>query len=317
MLRGPLASPDFRGHFSGHETFTLRYGWLNKIFDAVSASQHKNNASLFSRDEAIADFGVGKNMVSSMKHWGLATGIIAEADTGYCITRLGNLLMGEQGLDPYLEFPAALWLIHWNIASNPKRTTTWYWAFGYYSGLVFDQDRLTSEIAQLCSDRGWDRVAQTTIKRDVECFVRTYATSSRRSSGDVTEDSLESPLAELALIKPTGFRGNYQFQRGPKPSLPNELFVYALDKFWRGHTSSATLSVEAISYEPGSPGRVFKLDEDSIVERLTGIDQSSGGSFQWTDTAGLRQVLRTDKKYSESRILRRAFTPSEQLKDAA
>jgi hypothetical protein len=223
---------------------------------------------MFSRDDAIAHFGVGKNMVASMKHWALATAIIEEADGGFRATELGEFLMGEGGLDPYLESPASLWLIHWNVASNAERATTWYWAFGCYSGLVFDQDRMTAEICQLAQEQGWKRISPTTIKRDVECFIKTYA-SSRRSLAEVTEDSLESPLAELALLKPTGFRGSYQFQRGSKASLPDVIFAYALGKFWDEYTDANTLSLEAITYEPGSPGRIFKLDEDAVLEWLT------------------------------------------------
>jgi len=148
-------------------------------------------------------------------------------------------------------------------------------------------------------------------------FIKTYATSSRRAATEITEDTLESPLAELGLIKPTGFRGSYQFQRGPKPSLPDQIFVYALDSFWKAHTSASTLSIEAISYEPGSPGRVFKLDDDALTERLVRIEQASDGAFRWTDTAGLSQVLRTSAGLSEFKLLRRAYTSSRPDKRAA
>jgi hypothetical protein len=119
MQRDPLADPEFRGQFSGHETFPLRYGWLNKVFDAIDETEGVNNRDLSSREDAIVNFGVGKNMVSSMKHWGLATNIIEECDTGFRISKFGRFLMGQRGLDRYLESPASLWLIHWKLASDP------------------------------------------------------------------------------------------------------------------------------------------------------------------------------------------------------
>lgn len=316
MLRGPLATPGYRGQFSGHETFPLRHGWLNKVFDAVSSGPRKNG-NLFWKDEAIADFGVGKNMVASMKHWALTCRVIEEVKESFRPSDLGTFLMGESGVDPHLESPASLWLLHWNIVTNFERATTWYWAFGHYSGLVFDQERLTTEVSDLAKEKDWKRISHTTIKRDVECFIKTYASSSRRTATEITEDTLESPLAELALIKPTGFRGSYQFQRGAKPSLPDQIFVYALDRFWRTHTNANTLSIEAISYEPGSPGRVFKLDDDALTERLIRIEQASGGAFRWTDTAGLSQVLRTGEKLSEFKLLRRAYSFSNATRRAA
>ena len=59
--------------FAGHETFTLRYGWLKKAVDAVH-----EDPIVFTRDDALVRLGVGKNMVRSIRHWGLATGILEE-----------------------------------------------------------------------------------------------------------------------------------------------------------------------------------------------------------------------------------------------
>jgi hypothetical protein len=61
MLRGPLADPDFKGQFSGHETFPLRHLWLRKAHDAVkNAAQDPAPRALFGEDDAIVRFGVGK-----------------------------------------------------------------------------------------------------------------------------------------------------------------------------------------------------------------------------------------------------------------
>ena len=37
---------------------------------------------------------------------------------------------------------------------------------------------------------------------------------------------------------------------------------------------------------------MFKLDEDTVITRLMGIEDVTEGAFRWTDTAGLRQVQR-------------------------
>ena len=54
---------DFKPNFSGHETFSLRYGWLEKSFQAIV----NNKDNPFIKDDAIAQFGVGKNMVNAIK----------------------------------------------------------------------------------------------------------------------------------------------------------------------------------------------------------------------------------------------------------
>ena len=116
MARGPLYQADYKPLFSGHETFPLRYGWLKKAFDAVaeSADGSDNKHAVFLADDAIARFGVGKNMVASIRHWATTAGIIADlsGDDAHLIpTPLGNLIFGFDGADPYMEMPTTLWLI--------------------------------------------------------------------------------------------------------------------------------------------------------------------------------------------------------------
>ena len=80
MLRSPIYQDDYRPQLSGHETFPIRYGWLKKAFDRVwETEDQRDNREVFSGSDAIARFGVGKNMVSSMRHWAKAAGMIKDA----------------------------------------------------------------------------------------------------------------------------------------------------------------------------------------------------------------------------------------------
>src|SRR5689334_14834769 len=123
--------PSVQGHvFSGHESFPLRFTWLIK---AVRACEREQERDLFSRPDAVVLLGVGKNMVRSIRSWGLSTGMLEPEEavgrsTRLRPTALGSMLFGEQGLDPYMEDPGTTWLIHWALASTP-RMFTWYWAF--------------------------------------------------------------------------------------------------------------------------------------------------------------------------------------------
>ena len=203
MLRGRLYEPDYQPKLSGHETFPLRYGWLKKAYDAVAdASDLESKRSTFLADDAIAHFGVGKNMVASMRHWAAAVGVIEDTGGRASTTQLGDRLFSDDGLDPFMEDPSTTWLIHWNLCSNPFKTT-WFWAFNHFSAESFDREMLIKGLEKLANERGWTRAAASTIKSDVACFVRTYVprTPSRKTSH---EDALESPLTELGLIRPVG-----------------------------------------------------------------------------------------------------------------
>ena len=277
--------------FSGHETFALRHGWLKKVVDTVA----DRPSEVFRSDEAIAHFGVGRNMVSSMRHWATTLGVISPTDKPdkYTVDKLGRRIFDTTGenraLDPFLENPLSLWLLHWNLTKSLTSNTTWHYAFHLYSRTSFDRKHLSNSIIDFCKENDQSKVANKTIQRDVDCFVSTYVMK-RGRNGEAGEDSLESPLAELGLIKELPQRGHFEFRIGPKPDLPNSIFLFALYNFMISSGETATASLERITFDPGSPGRAFKLDENSIAERLSRIHDLSDGVFEWSETASLREV---------------------------
>ena len=299
-MRSLLDRPDVRLQVSGHETFPCRYGWLKKSYDAVVRAAPggiEQVLAVFNPNQAIADFGVGKNMVASMRHWAIACGVLDATIKGGRTESLGPSAIGNKifgGGDPFLEMPASLWLLHWRLVAMPGRATTWYFAFNEFNDAIFTRETLSARLmarVEELRDSGrlsGSRIARATIDRDAECFVRTYV--SRSSKKGISEDGLESPFAELGLVTPLA-GGALQFRRGPKPSLPDEVFALALIEFWQQHfPTRGTLSVETIAHEPSSPGRVFLLDEESLVERLERIADMTAGAIAWDEGAGLRQV---------------------------
>lgn len=293
MARGPLFQNEYSPQFSGHETFPLRYGWLKKAFDRVAETESDtDNRVACWGDEAIAEFGVGKNMVGSMRYWANAAGIIREpAINAVETTELGRLLFGSNGLDPWMEHPATLWLLHWQFAAYHKRTT-WFWAFSHYPAITFERDGFIRKLNRFSKERGWPGTAETTLKNDVACFIRTYV--ARQPSGKTGhDDALESPLTELGLIKAIGKNDGFRFVRGPKSTLGDGVFAYALVDFWsRFYANAATLSFEAIAQAPGSPGRVFQFEENDVADRLAVLDDVTDGTLRWSESAGLKQVVR-------------------------
>jgi hypothetical protein len=276
--------------FSGHESFPFRYPWLKKGFDAVCA-----DGDVFLRDDAITTLGVGKNMVRSIRHWCLAAGVLKENREGpgaLRATELGTLLLADDGLDPYLEDPATLWVLHWQIASNRSRATTWFWTFSHFHEPEFTREALTSALFKWAQTLSGKPVAESSLKRDVEVFLRTYVTS-RQGRGSFVEDSLDCPLVELGLITQLGGGPAYEFRRGTQRGLPDAILLYAVLRFWEAFSpASETLALNHIARQPGSPGRLFKIDESSLVERLEGVERQTGGALSYGETAGLQQLYR-------------------------
>ena len=289
MIRSPLDNRDNPIRLSGHETFPLRYGWLKKAYDAVAQGKRSpEQPTVFHDDDAIAHFGVGRNMVSSIRHWAAVAGVIS--GDGRDVTVMGEQIFGNDGIDPYMEDPVTSWLIHWTICSD-WRNTTWYWAFSHYPVLIFDRSALQRGIEKLARERPGSRASASTIRNDVACFIRSYVPlpPSERTG---YEDSLESPLTELGLIHPVGLRDGFRFSRGRKPTLGGGMVTFAVLAFWSRHSTAQTLSFEALAHAPGSPGRVFGLDENTLADYLLEIEETSGGVCRWSETAGLKQLIR-------------------------
>jgi hypothetical protein len=150
------------------------------------------------------------------------------------------------------------------------------------------------------------KLSTSTLSRDLETCLRSYAP---RFAGGSPEDFAEPLLGELGLLQEV-HKGQYAFRRGPKATLHDGLFAYALLDYWDSSAKDlSSMAFETIAYGEGAPGRVFKLDEDSVADRLMGLSDLTEGFLAWTDTAGLRQLHKKAGHSSDLRreMIRRAY----------
>jgi hypothetical protein len=251
-----------------------------------------DDPELFTRDEAPVVLGVGKNMVSSIRHWCLTlTMIEAEGRTGRVhATALGERLFGTEGWDSYLEDIGTLWLLHWLLVSRVERASTWHLAFTRWNASTFTRDQLVSWLLDLVRESPGTRATPSSLRRDVDVFVRTY-TPAHPTRDLSLEDTFDCPLVELGLLQEVESR-LFLFTRGSRPSLPPEIFTFALLDYWQHRfRQQRTLSFETIQTGPGSPGSAFKLTESALAERLETLPAWTG--LNYDETAGTRVVLRT------------------------
>ena len=202
-------------HFSGHETFPLRQMWLKKAFDqAINGGLIRK--SVFTDENAISEFGVGKNMVASIRHWALACGLMYEKSDEFRVGSLAREIFQDGGLDPYAESPSTAWLAHWQLAGYCLRSTTWYWLFNHVTTPSFTRQELEEPLASYARMLNpKHRLSASTISRDLETCLRSYAP---RAAGSSPEDFAEPLLGELGLLQEP-HKGQYTFRRGPKLSL--------------------------------------------------------------------------------------------------
>ncbi len=282
--RGSTAWADDSGlKFSGHESFVIRYGWLPKLYDAVTESPE-----VFSSDErAILAFGLGRNMVKSIRFWGDALGLTRQNGREVATTELAaRLLDPATGRDPYLEDTGSLWRLHWLLVTR-ARLGAWTTLFMDMRDAVVPQARLVSTVTGRAEALG-SRISPGTATAHVDILVRTY--DAGRSEGiAVVEDALGCPLQELDLLREEQVLGTptLRLSRGPKPTLDVPAFAFALHDFWTGTApGSGALSLRSLMLSRRSPGMVFALDEASLHERLEAVCQAAGDLELRDDGAG-------------------------------
>ncbi len=307
---------DIKMMFSGHETFPLRQLWLKKAHHQIilhtTAEKSSAPKTVFTDDDAIERFGVGKNMVSSIKHWALSCDIIKDngADNGFEVGQIGQFLFGtksHEAHDEFLEHDASVWLVHWLLSGRASRTPTWHALFNFIQNQTFNQDDVVAALENSSAFAAATK-SKTTIGRDIETCIRGY------TSTHDTEDNMDSLLSSLGLISTIG-KGLFRFNQGIQHSLPDAVFGFALLDFWsrweqNAGSSQTTLSFSLIAHAYGSPGRVFKLTEDAVAERLSYIAEITQNYLEWTDQAGIRQVTRIGEQpldQAKMNVLRGAY----------
>ena len=175
--------------FSGHESFACKSHWLKRGYDFVK--ERKN----FNDNEAVVHLGVGKNMVSSIRFWMKAFGLI---NTDGELSTIANMLLEDDGYDPYFENIGSLWLMHFNII-NENYATSYKTTFVNYHQQrnIVDKDKLKNYIKHYCFDDSNYRnlYNENTVKKDINVLIHNYHT---KNNGSIEESN--TILAPLNLI---------------------------------------------------------------------------------------------------------------------
>lgn len=200
--------PFLNPFFARHETFHPRYGWLKKGYELAS-----QDSGIFNADNAPVRLGVGKNMVKSIRYWCNAFKVL-ENDTP---TEFGVQLLSNNGYDPFLENPASLWLLHWNLLKPTCDAAAWYYTFNFFRGGEFYVEDLSSGLRSYQENLG-KPTADSSLKKDITCILRMYV--EQRATKGLIEDSIDCPFSELGLIHTAGESKRYTFRVGAKATLP-------------------------------------------------------------------------------------------------
>jgi hypothetical protein len=267
--------------FSGHETFVCRTFWPKKGYDYI-----KENKA-FTDPEATNELGVGKNMVTSIAFWMKAMNL---SDSGNKPTPFADLLLSDNGYDPFLEDIGSIWLLHANLIK---------YEYASIFGIVFNEfkrSRSTFNKSQLfdflmykCSELKTNGFNSSTIEKDISVFCRTYNQPDYKTNKNDFEDEFGSLLLELEIMKSTkekDLNGRiiewFSLESNEKPNLPPEIVYYYILEQYKNESSIAFRRLNA---DPNSPGIVFSLSKEGLYKKLKKLESLYKGTLI-SETAG-------------------------------
>jgi hypothetical protein len=279
--------------FGGHETFTVREGWLSKGIRLVASDSAKL------ADEFASDYlGVGRNMAKSIRHWLVATGLAIPMKAGgrkilgYELTELGKVVHDN---DPYFVHEGTWWALHTKLVNTPEHALTWHWFFNHFNMARFEKAVAVENLRNFMHFRNERPTTPRTLERDVGCMLASYAKSIPKERKD-PEDTSDSPFTELGLLRYYKESGAYALDRDFRPIAP-ELLCFALTAWLtKEEIRESPLSVPLLdaAREPFSPGRVFALTNEALFE----LAQQADGvlpdeQFRIVGLAGERRIQLT------------------------
>ncbi len=260
----------------GHEKFALREGWLNKGISIV-----KKDPMVFQGKEAPDEFGIGNNMVKSLRYWLKAFNLIFEKPgKGAFLTELAEQIKEN---DPYFEDIFTIWVLHSQLVRNLEEATSWYMFFNRCEVDELDKEKIASILCREISKYAMGQTfSANSVKNDLDVLISMYGRT--RDFVD-PEDKSISPFSQLGLIK--NINGRYSKACPDGRSINEWEVLYELSNLMDGKDN---ISIEqAVSGECGI-GKIYQLPNIIINDLL---DKLEAMEYIRVDrTAGLDIIYR-------------------------
>ena len=218
-----MSTPSKKATFSGHETFHCKGLWLKKGYDFVKEGRSFND------EDAVVTLGVGKNMVSSIRYWLRAFGVINQENE---ISPLAHFIFDtETGCDPFVEDTQTLWLLLWNMIYTNYATIYRQVFLNFHKERKdFSKANVYAFLKRKYLDKAFSGIVwnDNTINKDISMLIRMYVTP----DSNIYED-YSSILLDLNLIKRIE-KEVYEFNYATKSKINPLIFFYAVHKISSG-----------------------------------------------------------------------------------
>ena len=280
--------------FRGHETFSIRKNWLAK---GIQGMEEAPSMFCSKGTDAMDYFGIGRNMVYSLRYWLGAVGLAEEKKnhetkkTELCFTDLGKLIKQN---DPFAQELGTLWLIQYRLATNFKDATSWYFFFNEFNLTEFTRDDFVQALQNyvsmnLAEDRKDKMPAIRSFEDDFDCILNTYVSRFRSGTKELDpEDNIDCPLAELGLLN-TQDRSRKIWRKviPPKQNIPPLILLAVLADKADGYPAQE-IPLSDLQNKSCCAAKVFNLDTITLMDLLGDLENAD--YVKIVRTAGLDVV---------------------------
>ncbi|WP_027385159.1 DUF4007 family protein [Chryseobacterium gregarium] len=281
--------------FSGHDTFHCKQQWLLK---GIRLIEEHENLAFNNTSKAIKFLGVGKNMVSSVKYWLESFHITSSHN----ITEIGNLLLGRQGYDPYLEDEGTLWLLQYYLCQTKYASIFNILFTEYFKDKVsyeFTEERVLNFLKKLIEENDFKTISPNTLSTDFKVFIRSYVSLSKENR--TLEDDFNSPLLELNLIE-SPEKDVFKINKTDR-QIPPYIFAFLILEI------AYKLNKSNLSYKvlQETVGNYFCLTNDSLEEQIHKLRETSV-NFVYNEDGGTANVqIKNNTKQERANILEQHY----------
>lgn len=260
-----------RYSFSGHDSFHCKSLWLKKGYDFLSQEYN------FNAPDAVAELGVGKNMVNAIRYWLKSFGLTINDR----LTEIADYLFhSETGRDKYAEDLTTLWLLHYLLVStNIASLYNLLFLSFQREKREFDKEQLLQFIKRKCDVPEQKNVYnENTVNKDIKVMLQNYVMPLDLKS----LDDFSALLINLNLIRKNEDK-KYSFNSKSKDDVPSIVLLYALiDQKGNDKTISFDM-LQDISL-------LFCMPITELIYAIKQLEKDFPGIIAYNDNSGVRNV---------------------------
>ena len=260
-----------RYSFSGHESFYCKSLWLKKGYDFLLQEYN------FNAPDAVAELGVGKNMVSSIRYWLKSFGLTIDDK----LTEIAHYLFHPKtGKDKYGEDLATLWLLHYLLVTT-NLASIYNLSFLSFQRekREFDKEQLQQFIKRKCDVPEQKNVYnENTINKDIRVMLQNYVMPNDLKS---LED-FSALLINLNLLRMNEEK-KYSFNSKSKDDIPSIIILYALIDI-KGNDK--TISFDTLL----DVSLLFCMPITELISIIKNLEKEFPGILAYNDNSGVRNV---------------------------